>query len=288
MFSELKTLFTRYKQAFNLFNRLDAAFIGNMSGVNQLKRQVPIIVTLSSDEGSFKELELSLYSIFNQKVSPDRVILWLRYDLELNQLPYFITRYVKNGLEIKFVQDKKSYTKIIYTLLEYKNSIIVTADDNIYYPRNWLKTLYHSYITNPEDIHAHRAVGIKINDKHVSASRTWDKFVDEESTSLLNIPLSVGGVLYPPNCFTKDIVREDIFLKKLNIDWDIWAWAIGIISGRKFRVVKNHIKKLSCNNFFKQMKKELDINKNSEDIDKNIQKLMEYYGQNIYHKILLP
>ena len=286
MFRELYSFFTHYRQAFSLLNKYNASSIGTMSGVNQLKREVPIVVSLSSDEESFDELELTLYSIFNQKVLPDRVIIWLSDELQLSELPYFITRFIKNGLEIRFVKDIKSYTKVIYALKEYKNAIIVLADNNIYYPKDWLKKLYHSYIANPEDIHAHSVVKINVNNKNLSLSKSGTQFINEENASFLYVPISSGGILYPPSCFVQDIFRDDIYLKKTDTPWDIWSWVIGTLSGRKLRIVKSHIKTMSCNKIFKQLKRELYLIKNVQNIDKNIQKLMEYYGQNIYSKIL--
>ena len=55
-----------------------------------------------------------------------------------------ITQFIKNGLEIRFVKDIGSYTKAIYAFKEFSESIIVTADDDIFYPKDWLKKLYLS------------------------------------------------------------------------------------------------------------------------------------------------
>ena len=147
--------------------RYKADNLGNFCGTNRIKREVPVIVSLTSYEERFKDLVISIYSLLNQTIKPDRIILWLSDEYDgVNDLPYEITRFIKNGLEIRFVKDIKSYTKAIYAFKEYPEAIIVTADDDIYYPEDWLEKLYHSYITHPQDIQVHRAHRVKIIDNN--------------------------------------------------------------------------------------------------------------------------
>ena len=117
--------------------------LGNYPGVtDEIKRETPIIVSLTSYRERFKDLPLTLYSLLNQSLKPDRIILWLDNEYEdLTNLPYEITQFIKNGLEIRFVKDIGPYTKVIYAFKEYRNAVIVSADDDIYYTKNWLKKL---------------------------------------------------------------------------------------------------------------------------------------------------
>ena len=104
---------------FNPLIRYNSNLMSKYVGINPVKRDVPIIVSLTSYEARFKDLEISLYSLLNQSLIPDRIILWLSDEIEsLNDLPYEITKYIKNGLEIRFVKDIGSYTKAIYAFKE--------------------------------------------------------------------------------------------------------------------------------------------------------------------------
>ena len=273
-----------YKYSFNAIKRYNASNISNMSGVNELKREVPIIVSMSAKEEDFDELELSLYSIFKQTVLPDRVILWLSNEYELSELPYSITRYVKNGLEIKFVEDKGSYNNTIYALKKFPHSILVTADNNIYYSNEWLKNLYHSYISAPNDIHVHQARFVNIQDNQILPMHTWQKNKDENS-SYKNFPVQNAGVLYPPKTFCVEVFRDDIYDKKLSVDWSVWSWFMALVSDRKIRIVKNHINRLSCINLIKQLKKDIHLYKNISNIDNQFLELMNYYKLNIIPKL---
>lgn len=285
MLKELINLLCHYKFTLNPFVRYESSNIGDMSGVNELKRDVQIIITLSSSEEHFDDLELTLYSLCNQQVSPDRIILWLDDKYELSELPYTITRYIKNGLEIRFVENKKNFTQIIYTLKEFQNSIIVAVKDDIYYPADWLKKLYHSYISSPNDIHCNRAIKVELNNKQIAPYKEWKRFSQSETSSYNNYPLISGGILYPPNCFGKEIFREDIYKKKAQTTWEIWSWFIALVSNRKIRVVKNHIKTLTCTNYIRTIKQDYDYIKQSKNTDYQISKLLEFYKQNIYQKL---
>lgn len=275
---------------FNSLIRYNSNLMSKYVGINPVKRDVPIIVSLTSYEARFKDLEISLYSLLNQSLKPDRIILWLSDEIEsLNDLPYEITKYIKNGLEIRFVKDIGSYTKAIYAFKEYSEAIIVTADDDIYYPKKWLERLYHSYIAHPKDIQVHRAHRVKLKDNKILPYEKWEKHVQEESARFDNFLTGVGGVLYPPNCFLSEVFRNDIFLKYAPTADDIWFWFMALISNRRIRVVQNHIKTLSCTNLLRQIlpnrKTLYSINSTGRN-DEQIENLMKFYQNNILPKIL--
>lgn len=274
--------------AINPIIRYKSDNMGNFSGVNELKRKIPVIVSLTSYKERFNDLELSLYSLLTQSVKPDRIILWLSEDCELTELPYKITKYVKNGLELRFVKDIGSYTKIIYALKEFSNSIIVTADDDVIYPKDWLKGLYMSYISNPDDIQVHRAHRVEIKDGVIQPYRNWEKHIVTEDARYTNFLTGVGGVLYPPMCFKNEVFREDIFLKKAPNADDIWLWIMALLSDRKIRVVKNHIETLCVTNILRhlQMKDDRLYSANINKNDGKLENLLQLYKQNIFNKLI--
>ena len=269
---------------FNPFMGLQISSMGDYSGVTDgAKRDVPIIISLTSYRERFSELPITLYSLLNQSLKPDRIILWLDEECEdLTYLPYEISQFIKNGLEIRFVKDIGSYTKAIYAFKELSNAIIVTADDDMYYPTDWLKKLYLSYIANPEDIHVHRAHRVKINIPY----EKWEKHIKEESARYDNFITGVGGVLYPPNCFSREVLREDVFLKNAPKADDIWFWVMALVHNRKIRIVQNHIKTLITTNIFKQLFSNTLYKENKRGAnDTQLANLMIYYKQNVINKL---
>lgn len=285
----LKTKF-HLRPVFLPLIRYRANNLGNFLGINNCKRDVPIIVSLTSYDERFDELSLAIYSLLMQSVKPDRIILWLSDEYnDLMELPYEITRYIKNGLEIRFVKDIKSYTKIIYALKEFSDSIIVTADDDIYYPKNWLANLYYSYISYPNDIQVHRAHRVFLNKNEIMSYEKWEKHVSEECARFDNFLTGVGGVLYPPNCFKKEVLRDDLFLKLAPTADDVWLWAMALLSNRKIRVVKNHIKTLASLNIKRQIfntSRNLYQKNSKGGNDKQINALLEFYRLNILSKLV--
>lgn len=274
----------------NPFIRFKSNNLGEQLCINKKQRQCPIIISLTSFEERFSDLELSIYSLLNQSILPDKIILWFSNNYTLSDLPYSITKYVKNGLEIRFVKDIGSYTKIIYALKEFgSSSIIVTADDDIYYPADWLEKLYLSYTANPKDIHVHRAHRVLLQNGNILPYEQWNKHVQEETARYDNFLTGVGGVLYPPKCFIKEVFRSDIFLAQSPCADDMWLWLMAILSDRKIRVVKEHIKTLTCTNIFRQLglgggrtlytKNRLGFN------DVQLDNLMELYRANIMKKL---
>lgn len=266
--------------------------LGSYQGTSSIKRNIPVIVSLTSFPERYEDLVISLYSILKQSLKPDRIILWLGKDeniQQINDLPYEITQFIKNGLEIRFVKDIRSYTKIFYALEEFSNSIIVTADDDVFYPRDWLSKLYYSYAAHPEDIQVHRAHRVRVVRGSIAPYESWYKHVEEESARFDNFLTGVGGVLYPPNCFNKEALREDVFLKYSPNADDIWLWIMALLNNRKIRVVKNHIKTLSCTNLYRQMFKKgrtLYAYNYSGGNDEQMQNLMKLYGQNVLSKLV--
>lgn len=97
------------------------------------------------------------------------MILWLSQDEFAHicpPLPQEILDFKQCGLEIVWVRGNlRSYKKLIYALKEFPDSILVSADDDVLYAKDWLTKLYNAYKENPHYIHAHRAHRIAF-DKH--------------------------------------------------------------------------------------------------------------------------
>ncbi|HIH34904.1 MAG TPA: hypothetical protein HA255_00480, partial [Methanosphaera sp.] len=158
-------------------------------GVKKSKRKPRIIVSLTSIPERMYDVHYTLYSLLNQQVKPDKVILWLSNEDFPNgelDLPKEVLALQRNGLSIRFCDELKSYKKIIPALETYPNDIIVTADDDIFYPPNWLKILYEDYRRNENDIIAHRVRRINMNNGKIDDYCTWKLNDKTDDYSFLN------------------------------------------------------------------------------------------------------
>jgi hypothetical protein len=174
--------------------------------------------------------------------------LWLAEEQFPNKeqdLPERILNLQQYGLTIKWCKDIKSYKKLIFALQEYPNDIIVTADDDIYYPENWLELLYNSYLSEPEFIHCHRAHLITFDDMgNIRPYNEWLFCIKSDNAAYLNFFTGAGGVLYPPSSLNKDVLNETLFMKLCPTTDDIWFWAMAVLNNTKIRIILNNISEL--------------------------------------------
>lgn len=247
--------------------------------LNQNNREVPICVSIFSVRENFRELALTIFSLLNQDIKPDKVVLWLDEEYEdMINLPYEITRFVKNGVEIRFVKSIGNYTDTIYPLKEFGGMVNVIAKPGVYYKKSWLKKLYISYISHPDDIQVHRAFKLNIENKNLLFEKKllksgvgFDIFINPD-----------GGVLYPPMCFSPEALRGDVYSKKCPVFPALWFWFMSLVHDRKIRVVDKAIRNVVCIDILKTMfSKNIDVDVFKEEFSA----LFKLYGNNILYKL---
>ncbi len=208
-----------------------------------------IIVSLTSFPERIPDIFYTIYSLLNQHLQPDMLILWLGEDQFPNKerdLPSGLLQLQGYGLTIRWRKDIKSFTKLIYALKEHPDDVIITADDDIYYPEEWLSLLHASYLNSPQDIHCHRAHRLTFdNTGHLLSYNDWQKCVKQSKASNLNFFTGVGGVLYPPKTLHNDIQNEYLFSSLCPTADDIWFWAMATLNHTKIQVVENNINQLT-------------------------------------------
>lgn len=246
-----------------------------------------LIVSLTSFPQRMYEIHYTLYSLLTQSVKPGKVILWLAKEEFPNlekDIPQKVLQLKQNGLTINWCTNIFSYKKLIPTLKNYPNNIIVTADDDIFYEKDWLENLIESYKNNENCIICHRAHKIKYaKNGDIAPYKNWTKKIKNIKPSYMNFLTGAGGVLYPANCFYKDILNEQLFLQLSPKADDIWFWTMAILNGTKICVAKNCIKHLTYVNPERErgMTNEVtlfSINKKGGN-DVQMQKVINYYPQ---------
>jgi len=207
-------------------------------GVTREKRNPQLIVSLTSYPARIKQIHKTINTLLNQTLKPDRLILWLtKEQFENRELPENLLKLRDLGLEIKWYSDLKSYKKLIPALREFPNDIIVTADDDLYYQRDWLESLYSAYLKNPKYIYTRRAPEI-VNKKAYFAI-TPHYLNTNYKPSYTNQIMGGAGTLYPPGSLYKDIFDEDKIKKLIPTYDDIYFWAMAVLGGSKIALVKN-------------------------------------------------
>lgn len=204
-----------------------------------------LVVSLTSFPPRIPEVFFALHSLLDQRLKPDLLILWLAAEQFPNReddLPKEVRDLREYGLTIKWCADLKSFTKLVPALTEYPGDVIVTADDDVYYPREWLELLYTSYLREPQFIHCHRAHRVIFDDSgSIAPYSSWPKNISTGEASYLNFLTGVGGVLYPPGSLHQDVATPELFTNLCPTADDIWFWAMAVVNDRKIRVVDGNI-----------------------------------------------
>ena len=215
----------------------------NSCGINDTQRTPRLIVSLTSFP---QRMHYCLYSLLTQTLKPDMIILWLaeeQFPDKENDIPQEVLNLQKFGLTIKWCKNLYSYKKLIPTLEEFPNDIIITTDDDIFYEKDCIEKLYKSYIETPDTISCHRCHRIKTGKNgEILSYKKWTKKISGESVSFKNFFTGAGAVLYPPHSLYKDVKNIELFTKLAPHADDIWFWAMALLNNTQIKVIKNNIK----------------------------------------------
>jgi hypothetical protein len=195
-------------------------------------------VSLTSYGKRVKSVYLTIESIGRGSVRPSRCVLWLDEKPLFDSIPEELRRLERRGLEIRLCQNYGPHTKY-YPYLESLQKCdvpLVTADDDVLYPRYWLKRLLDAYLQFPEVVNCHSARVIGMTHDGLARYETWqhaDSTVQRQS----HFALGIGGVLYPPH-FQERLKHEGIvFLDCCPKADDVWLHLQALRAGFKIRQI---------------------------------------------------
>lgn len=249
-------------------------------GLTRHRRAVPVTVSVTSFPDRMNTISTTLNTLLTQTLKPDRLVLWLadtQFPNREDDLPSAVLQLKKWGLEIRWCQDTRSYKKLLPSLKEFPEDILVTADDDVYYHPRWLEYLYASYRKHPNCLHAHRCHGIRIDmNGNILPYKDWDFVAGQQSPSYLNFLTGVGGVLYPPHSLHPEIFRQDVFSELVPSNDDIWFWGMAVKQGTKTAVPSTFFHEI------RHLVEEQDISlwqTNEVQNDVQIGNLLHYYPE---------
>lgn len=207
-----------------------------------------LVISLTSYPGRFATLHLTLKSLLDQTVQPDRINLWIAHD-DLPQLPAEVRALEGDILSIRACDDLRNFKKIIPTLGDEPDAFIVICDDDTYYPEYWLGQLVDAYDPSQPSIVCTRAHRLKYTaDGGLAPYRAWKRNVSDRSTAYPRtdlLPTGNGGVLYPPRSLPAQTLDLDLVRKLSPTSDDVWlyfmarqaGWSVRRVPGRKRRFV---------------------------------------------------
>jgi hypothetical protein len=138
---------------------------------------------------------------------------------------------IRYGLEIIWVKENsRSYKKLLPTLETYPDVTIVTADDDVLYPRWWLEELLVAHAQGPGVILGHRAIRMQAFGSGATPYLTWSRANKRTPTSQILLT-GVGGILYPPGSLPVQTHDVELAQSLCPTADDIWFRAMSLLQG---------------------------------------------------------
>lgn len=202
------------------------------------------VVSLTTFPARLGMVHLAIESIFRQSEPPGSVHLWL-YEGEVNrsELPRALRRLEGRGLRIELVPENlRGAKKLIYAARAFPDRTIVTADDDLLYPRDWLKQLKEASSATPQTVICHRGHTIRRRTDG-SFHRYWDCMRTDPGgtkSSFALLPTGGAGALYPSGVLNCKLFDTNLMFRLCPTADDIWFKAMTLLNGVKSRRVAEH------------------------------------------------
>lgn len=157
------------------------------------------VVSLTTFGQRWSSVYYTIESVGAGHVKPSRLLLWVTPSLLATGIPEPLKRLQRRGLEILGCDDVGPHTKYFPAVNHLPpRCALVTADDDVLYPLDWLERLGDTALQRPEQVVAHRARTISFLREGQLAPYVQWRHCKDVSPSPLHFALGVGGVLYPP------------------------------------------------------------------------------------------
>ena len=211
-------------------------YASRKTGVGDL----PLSVSLTSHGERLRTVALAIESIAAGSSTPNRLILWLDDDEDLRKsgLPASLKRLQRRGLEIAVAPKVGPHGKYF----GYVNSLaahqvpLVTADDDVMYPRYWLGRLYSAHLKHPQNSHCYWAKHMTTANGSIAPYGLWPVVTGTQAHPR-NFALGVSGVIYPPSLLNELARRGRGFSESCPRADDIWLHFTALQCGISVRQI---------------------------------------------------
>ena len=217
--------------------------------LNELARsrhdRIPVVVSLTSYPARIGRVHLTIRSIAHQSSPPAQIVLVLarsEFSGAVDSLPSPLQRLLQEldgVLSILWVEENtRSYKKLIPARGEFPGRDIVTADDDVLYPFDWLSRLHSAHLSAPTAIIGSRGSRITtVSDgTKLAPYANWPRAADKE-TSLRVFLTGRGGIYYPVGSLNARVDDVPSATRLAPTADDVWFKACGILNGSPSSIV---------------------------------------------------
>lgn len=244
-----------------------------------------LIVSLTSYPERIRCLPIVCGSLMRQTVKPDAIMLYLSKEQFKDEKNLILKSLKKQGVTIIMVNDDiKSHKKYFYCMQEFKDSIIITVDDDVIYDKCMVEDLYESYLRHPLAVSAKRVHGIRFDhDNKVLPYNEWEyqKSDKIDVEDFLLIATGCGGVLYPPHILDERSFNSDAIKRTCLQADDLWLKVMELENGVPVVLAKS--KNYKLRNVWGTLANGLaknNVEKNRND--QQLQDICSYLGKSLF------
>lgn len=198
----------------------------------------PVMVSLTSYGPRIDSVAYAIESIAAGSTRPRRLVLWLDDAERFAARPAALRRLERRGVEVRLTANRGPHTKYYPSLpLALADGLpLVTADDDILYPPQWLAGLVAAGRDHPEVVNCYRASLVALRDGRVAPYVDWPRCTDTE-TSTAHFATGVSGVRYPVAMLEELARHGEDFLERCAKADDIWLHWVELRAGVGVRQV---------------------------------------------------
>lgn len=194
--------------------------------------KMQVIVSLTTISSRINQVHDTILSILGQVCEFD-----IRIQLNISREAYLLDQGITDlppelaqlstkyrNFRINWVPNTGPYRKLLPVLDEclrsQSNPIIITCDDDVIYPTNFVQTLVSAHLRS-NAIVAYRGYTIQLHNGEIQPYRAW-QLAPKKKISVLNIPTGKDGILYRPAFFDQRITNLENFQNAAPTADDLW------------------------------------------------------------------
>jgi hypothetical protein len=242
-----------------------------------------VIVSMATIPSRKNRLLENIPSLIHQRYHYDKLIINVLDNLSDEDYEFYNNiAQMDVRISINKVEDKwKSCNKLLPVLKLFPDDIIITVDDDIFYPNDCIGTLMRQYVETPDCIIAQETNPIVIENEKIKFINMFDVKLMQKSWSKY---LS-GCCLFPPHVFDGSNVFDwDKMMEVTNGTHDeLWFWINSTLNG--VRVIGlNYIWTFEFDVITKWKDDEFklsNININEGKAEVYLEKINEIYGKEL-------
>jgi|HubBroStandDraft_2_1064218.scaffolds.fasta_scaffold00027_15 hypothetical protein len=209
------------------------------------RSKVPVIqadgpvVSLTSYGKRIDTVYLTIESIACGSLLPSELILWLDEGPRYQSLPSTLGRLKDRGMTVRLCKNYGPHKKYYPYVDAHEKFVgpLVTADDDILYPNDWLKSLMDAFEQDPEVVNGFRARVMSFEGDRLAPYMQWS-LCSSTKASWRHLLNGASGVIYPPRLLEAVKRAGPEFVQCCPKADDIWLHANALRAGFKVRQIR--------------------------------------------------